>query len=223
MTGIPALFTRMSILSTRANVSVTASRSVTSQTAVSAEPPADRISSTTCSALSAKRSLTATCAPWEAQDLCGVRADVLARSRNQGGAPSEISRLLVLRSAWSGWGVPDATLLRFGQKDFVVLAPVRKTQAAEVRLPSTLEAGIMGAFDVPVIVSPSTVTSNFNVSRMGVVTSWVHVNWFPSATGSRNGHRLVIRARRALNRTTLFGDVENDCELADGGIDGHVP
>ena len=39
----------------------------------------------------------------------------------------------------------------------------------------------MPAFEVPVIVSPSTVTTNFNVSFMGVVTSCNHVSWSPSA------------------------------------------
>jgi hypothetical protein len=49
--------------------------------------------------------------------------------------------------------------------------PVTVTQRAEERIPLTLEAGIRPpGFEVPVMMSPSTVTSNFSLSCIGVVT-----------------------------------------------------
>ena len=43
----------------------------------------------------------------------------------------------------------------------------------------------MPAFAVPVIASPSTVTSNFKVSFIGVVVFNIHVRRSPSAAASR--------------------------------------
>src|SRR2546422_4698607 len=64
--ALPALLTRMSTAPIRPTPSLTASRSVTSNGATNARPPAAMISSAIACARSARRSFTATVAPWPA-------------------------------------------------------------------------------------------------------------------------------------------------------------
>ena len=78
---------------------------------------------------------------------------------------------------------------------------------------------------MPVIVSPSTSTSNFKVSFIGVVTFCVQVRaiFNVPATASDEYNRFLIRNGSTENRAVLVSDVEYDVHFTNGRVQVYVP